>query len=63
MQAVIVDTERGVEEVRSKVDRLLVEDADWRGLVSVTFRRGIRVTWVAAAGHQSAGRKVAMDTR
>ena len=33
MQAVIMDTERGIEEVRGKIDRLLAEDVDWRSIV------------------------------
>lgn len=35
MQAVIADTQRSIAKVQSKIDKLLVEDANGRALVSL----------------------------
>jgi hypothetical protein len=33
IQTVVVDTQRGIEEVQGKINKLLLEDADHRALV------------------------------
>lgn len=47
MQAVIADTQRGIAEVQTKIDRLLRKDVDGRALVSPlpTERKGPRLKY------------------
>ncbi|WWC61358.1 uncharacterized protein I303_103939 [Kwoniella dejecticola CBS 10117] len=45
LQAVIADTQRSIEEVRRKVDNLLLKDADCRGLRRDISERQARVEW------------------
>nr|XP_019042957.1 hypothetical protein I302_08666 [Kwoniella bestiolae CBS 10118]OCF21887.1 hypothetical protein I302_08666 [Kwoniella bestiolae CBS 10118] len=45
LQAVIADTERSIEEVRRKVDRLLLKDTDGRCLRREISERQSRIEW------------------
>ncbi|ORY25738.1 hypothetical protein BCR39DRAFT_590016 [Naematelia encephala] len=47
MQAVIADTERGIQDVQKNIDRLLLADADHRGLRRDNSQREERVRWIS----------------
>ncbi|KAK4689968.1 hypothetical protein P7C73_g164, partial [Tremellales sp. Uapishka_1] len=46
MQAVIMDTERSVEDVKKGIDRLLLDDADWSSLRRDVHQREEQVRWI-----------------
>ncbi|WWC69673.1 uncharacterized protein I206_103616 [Kwoniella pini CBS 10737] len=45
LQAVIADTQRSIEDVRLKVDKLLIADEDWRGLRREISEKRSRIDW------------------